>query len=136
MGVNELVDISCNLSEDANIDIDNDVDDNDQGGICPPPFWKQKAFLSVSFFRKLIVHENLYLKLFCSSKIVDFRAIFVKNSAAQAYFSLLIPNIQNLAPPFSNASYGPEVLSWCQIYRSCEDPNYEGSFLVPALPLP
>ena len=41
---------------------------------------------------------------------MDFRAIFVKNSAAQAYFSLLLPNIQNSAPPFSNASYGPAKL--------------------------
>ena len=56
-------------------------------------------FLSVSFFRKLIVHENLYLKLFCSSKIVDFRALFAKFSAPQAYFTWVVPHIWNLAPP-------------------------------------
>ena len=71
-----------------------------RGGASPPPFWGQIKFLSVSFFRKLIVHENLYLKLFCSSKIVDFRALFAKFSAPQAYFTWVLPHIWNLAPPF------------------------------------
>ena len=70
-------------------------------------FWRQKTFLFVSIFRKLIVHENLYLKLFCSSKIVDFRAVFSKFSAVQPYFLSLLPHIYDLAPLFSNASCGP-----------------------------
>ena len=77
------------------------------GGASAPPFWRQKTFLSVSFFRKLIVHENLYLKLFCSSKIVDFRAIFAKNSAVQPYFFHYF-HIFMISPPlFTNASCGP-----------------------------
>ena len=55
---------------------------------APPPFWRQRIFFSVSFFRKLIIHRFLFLKLFCSSKIVNFRAFFVKFSAAQTFFEL------------------------------------------------
>jgi len=43
---------------------------------------------SVSFLRKLIVHRFLCLKLFCSSKIVDFRDYFVKFVAMQPFFPL------------------------------------------------
>ena len=64
------------------------------GGVRPSPFFGDRSnFLSVSFSWKLIVHENLYLKLFCSSKIVDFRAIFAKLSAAQAYLTLVLPHL-------------------------------------------
>ena len=45
-------------------------------GQPPIPFWRQKRFLSVSFVRKLIVHEYLNLKLFGSSKMVDYSVIF------------------------------------------------------------
>ena len=62
-------------------------------------FWGQKTFFPVSFFRKLIVHRFLCLKLFCSSKIVDFRAYFAKFSAAQAFLTFGLPHFYNLAPP-------------------------------------
>ena len=65
----------------------------------PPPFRRMKTFLYVSLFRKLIIHENLSLKLFCSSKIVDFRVVFSKISAAQPYFLVLLPHIYDLSPP-------------------------------------
>ena len=60
--------------------------------------WDQKRFFPVSFFRKLIVHKFLCLKLFCSSKIVDFRAYFVKISVAQAFFTFGLPHFYNLIP--------------------------------------
>ena len=68
------------------------------GRPATPPFWGQKIFFPVSFFRKLIVHRFLCLKLFCSSKIVDFRAYFVKISVAQAFFTFGLPHFYNLIP--------------------------------------
>ena len=75
----------------------------------PPPSWDQKIFSPVPFFRKLILHRFLCLKLFCSSKIVDFRAYFVKFSAPQTFFPFGFPHFYNLAPPFSNARCDPEM---------------------------
>ena len=63
-----------------------------------PPFWGQKRFYPVSLFWKLIKLELLYLKVFCSSKIVDFTPIFLKISAAQALKNPLFPG--SPPPPF------------------------------------
>ena len=58
-----------------------------------------KTFLFVSFFRKLIVHENLYFKLFCSSKIVNFKAVFAKFIAVQGIFHLVDSTCIKSPPP-------------------------------------
>ena len=59
----------------------------ERGGSSAPPFWGQEIFFPLAFFGKLIVHKILCLKLFCSSKTADFRAIFAKFSAAHAFLN-------------------------------------------------